>query len=181
MVSLRPFTKGSSHDQTYNTLSDERHLALQETALKKRKSITSLIEEMRGFLRDQNAARGKEAGSEGAQENRPLLGTGHRLGRGRNPDGKGPLKPPPGVIDTNVLVSGLITADERSPVCLILDAMLAGRVAFLLFSADLFTSTWPMWRSTASGGKPGMTRTPPPIPVTTISGGCSGRNRAACW
>jgi len=33
-------------------------------------------------------------------------------------------------------VSGLITADEKSPVCLILDAMLAGRIVFLL-SADL--------------------------------------------
>lgn len=46
------------------------------------------------------------------------------------------MKPPPVVIDTNVLVSGLITADEKSPVCLVLDAMLAGRIVFLL-SADL--------------------------------------------
>jgi putative PIN family toxin of toxin-antitoxin system len=45
-------------------------------------------------------------------------------------------RPPPVVVDTNVLVSGLITADEESPVCLILDAMLAGRIRFLL-SADL--------------------------------------------
>jgi putative PIN family toxin of toxin-antitoxin system len=46
------------------------------------------------------------------------------------------LKPPPVVVDTNVLVSGLITADENSPVRLVLDAMLAGRIVFLL-SADL--------------------------------------------
>jgi uncharacterized protein len=45
-------------------------------------------------------------------------------------------RPPPVVVDTNVLVSGLITADEESPVCLILDAMLAGRMRFLL-SEDL--------------------------------------------
>jgi putative PIN family toxin of toxin-antitoxin system len=45
-------------------------------------------------------------------------------------------RPPPVVVDTNVLVSGLITADDESPVCLILDAMLAGRIPFLL-SADL--------------------------------------------
>ena len=45
-------------------------------------------------------------------------------------------RPPPVVVDTNVLVSGLITADDESPVCLILDAMLAGRIRFLL-SADL--------------------------------------------
>jgi len=46
------------------------------------------------------------------------------------------VKPPPIVVDTNVLVSGLITADGKSPVCIILDAMLAGHVAFLL-SAEL--------------------------------------------
>ncbi len=46
------------------------------------------------------------------------------------------MKPPPTVVDTNVLISGLITADGKSPVCIILDAMLAGRIAFLI-SAEL--------------------------------------------
>lgn len=40
------------------------------------------------------------------------------------------------VADTNVLVAGLLTADPRSPTARVLDAMLAGRLAFLL-SPDL--------------------------------------------
>ncbi len=46
------------------------------------------------------------------------------------------MKPPPAVIDTNVLVSGLITTGGQSPVCIILDAMLEGRFTFLV-SAEL--------------------------------------------
>ena len=40
------------------------------------------------------------------------------------------------VVDTNVIVSGLITADPDTPPARILDAMLAGRVIYLL-SGDL--------------------------------------------
>ena len=36
------------------------------------------------------------------------------------------------VIDTNVFVAGLITSEERAPTALIIDAMLAGSMAFLL-------------------------------------------------
>ena len=46
------------------------------------------------------------------------------------------MKPPPVVVDTNVLVSGLITSDVESSVCRILDAMLEGRIIYLI-SADL--------------------------------------------
>lgn len=38
----------------------------------------------------------------------------------------------PVVIDTNVVVAGLITSNEESPVCRILDSMLCGRFAFVL-------------------------------------------------
>jgi putative PIN family toxin of toxin-antitoxin system len=42
------------------------------------------------------------------------------------------MKPPLIVVDTNVIVSALITDQPRSPTCLILDGMLAGRFTFLL-------------------------------------------------
>jgi putative PIN family toxin of toxin-antitoxin system len=40
------------------------------------------------------------------------------------------------IIDTNVVVSGLITADANSPTCKILDGMLSARIHYLL-SPDL--------------------------------------------
>ncbi|MBW2311016.1 MAG: putative toxin-antitoxin system toxin component, PIN family [Deltaproteobacteria bacterium] len=42
------------------------------------------------------------------------------------------MKPPVIVVDTNVIVSALITDQPQSPTCLILDGMLAGRFTFLL-------------------------------------------------
>jgi putative PIN family toxin of toxin-antitoxin system len=42
------------------------------------------------------------------------------------------MKPPLIVVDTNVIVSALITGQSQSPTCLILDGMLAGRFPFLL-------------------------------------------------
>ena len=44
----------------------------------------------------------------------------------------------PAVIDTNVVVSGLLTADSDSPTARILDAMLAGQFRFLI-SAELLS------------------------------------------
>ncbi|MFN4104415.1 MAG: putative toxin-antitoxin system toxin component, PIN family [Tepidimonas sp.] len=41
------------------------------------------------------------------------------------------------IIDTNVLAAGLITGDRNSPTAQILDAMLAGRLPFLLSPALL--------------------------------------------
>ncbi|MBS3963677.1 MAG: putative toxin-antitoxin system toxin component, PIN family [Methylomonas sp.] len=41
------------------------------------------------------------------------------------------------VIDTNVLVAGLLTVDAQSPTARLLDAMLTGRVLFLLSAALL--------------------------------------------
>ncbi|MFO8156299.1 MAG: putative toxin-antitoxin system toxin component, PIN family [Thiohalospira sp.] len=41
------------------------------------------------------------------------------------------------IVDTNVVVAGLITADGDSPVCRILDAMLDARLPFLLSPALL--------------------------------------------
>ncbi|HUU03807.1 MAG TPA: putative toxin-antitoxin system toxin component, PIN family [Myxococcota bacterium] len=46
------------------------------------------------------------------------------------------MKPALAVIDTNVVVAGLITASRDSPTARILDGMLAGRFSFLL-SIDL--------------------------------------------
>ncbi len=46
------------------------------------------------------------------------------------------MKPRLLVVDTNVVVSGLLTADADSPPAVVLDAMLAGRISFLL-SVDL--------------------------------------------
>jgi len=40
------------------------------------------------------------------------------------------------IVDTNVVVAGLITKDPKATVCQILDAMLSGRLPYLL-SADL--------------------------------------------
>jgi putative PIN family toxin of toxin-antitoxin system len=42
------------------------------------------------------------------------------------------MKPPVIVVDTNVIVSAVITGQSQSPTCLILDGMLAGRFTFLL-------------------------------------------------
>ena len=42
------------------------------------------------------------------------------------------MKPPVIVLDTNVIVSALITGQPHSPTCLILDGMLAGQFTFLL-------------------------------------------------
>ena len=42
----------------------------------------------------------------------------------------------PLVVDTNVVVSGLLTSVADAPPAMLLDAMLAGRVSFLL-STDL--------------------------------------------
>ncbi len=39
---------------------------------------------------------------------------------------------PPVLVDTNVVVAGILTASADSPVCRILDAMLAGELRFLL-------------------------------------------------
>ena len=46
------------------------------------------------------------------------------------------MKSAPAVIDTNVVVSGVLTKDSSSPTVRILDGMLAGRFRFLL-SVDL--------------------------------------------
>jgi putative PIN family toxin of toxin-antitoxin system len=42
------------------------------------------------------------------------------------------MAPPVFVVDTNVVVAGLITGADRSPVALILDAMLSGSLLYLL-------------------------------------------------
>lgn len=42
------------------------------------------------------------------------------------------MSPPLFVVDTNVVVAGLITGSRHSPVALVLDAMLSGRLTFLL-------------------------------------------------
>jgi putative PIN family toxin of toxin-antitoxin system len=42
------------------------------------------------------------------------------------------MKAPVIVVDTNVVVSALITNQPQSPTCLLLDGMLAGRFTFLL-------------------------------------------------
>jgi putative PIN family toxin of toxin-antitoxin system len=46
-----------------------------------------------------------------------------------------PIKRRPVVVDTNVVVSGLLTSDEKAPTARILDAMLSGRLVFLLSGA----------------------------------------------
>lgn len=46
------------------------------------------------------------------------------------------MTPPVAVIDTNVIVSGLIGGEPESPTAVILDAMLGGRFSYLL-SLDL--------------------------------------------
>lgn len=42
------------------------------------------------------------------------------------------MRPGPAVIDTNIVVSGVLTAQSASPTARILDGMLAGRFRFLL-------------------------------------------------
>ena len=43
--------------------------------------------------------------------------------------------PPPSIVDTNVVVSGLLTADAASPVARVLDGMLAAAFPFVLSDA----------------------------------------------
>lgn len=47
------------------------------------------------------------------------------------------MSPPVFVVDTNIVVAGLITAPGASPVTAILDAMLAGRLLYLMSPALL--------------------------------------------
>ena len=47
------------------------------------------------------------------------------------------MSPPVFVVDTNVVVAGLVTGSGCSPVALVLDAMLSGTLVFLLSSALL--------------------------------------------
>ena len=44
---------------------------------------------------------------------------------------------PPVIVDTNVVVAGLITGNETSPVALILNGMLSGKLLYLLSPALL--------------------------------------------
>jgi uncharacterized protein len=47
------------------------------------------------------------------------------------------MSPPVFVVDTNVVVAGLVTGSSRSPVALVLNAMLSGALVFLLSPALL--------------------------------------------
>ena len=47
------------------------------------------------------------------------------------------MSPPVFVVDTNVVVAGLITGSSHSPVASVLDAMLTGTLVFLLSPALL--------------------------------------------
>lgn len=47
------------------------------------------------------------------------------------------MTPPVFVVDTNVVVAGLITGDDQSPVARIVDSMLAGSIVYLLSPALL--------------------------------------------
>ncbi len=47
------------------------------------------------------------------------------------------MSPPVFVVDTNVVVAGLVTSSSRSPVALVLDSMLSGTLIFLLSPALL--------------------------------------------
>ena len=47
------------------------------------------------------------------------------------------MRPPVAVVDTNVVVAGLLTRDLASPVARVLDGMLTGRFAYLLSPALL--------------------------------------------
>lgn len=46
------------------------------------------------------------------------------------------MRPPAAIVDTNVVVSGLLTPEPKAPTALILEGMLSGRFPFLL-SIDL--------------------------------------------
>jgi len=48
------------------------------------------------------------------------------------------MSPPVFVVDTNVVVAGLVTGSSSSPVALVLDAMLSGGLVFLLSPALLY-------------------------------------------
>lgn len=47
------------------------------------------------------------------------------------------MSPPVFVVDTNVVVAGLITGSSRSPIASVLDTMLSGKLVFLLSPALL--------------------------------------------
>ena len=47
------------------------------------------------------------------------------------------MNPPVAIIDTNVLVSGLISADPQAAACRVVDGLLSGRFIFLLSPALL--------------------------------------------
>jgi hypothetical protein len=61
------------------------------------------------------------------------------------------MKSAPAVIDTNVVVSGVLTENPASPTVRILDGMLAGRFRFLL-SVDLVAGIGTSCCGRGSGG-----------------------------
>lgn len=60
------------------------------------------------------------------------------------------------VVDTNVLISGLLSSDESSPTARIVDGMLRGSFLFLL-SDDLLPEYWEVLRRPAIRKRHGLT------------------------
>jgi uncharacterized protein len=75
---------------------------------------------------------------------------------------------PAAVIDTNVVVSGLIGAERRSPTTVILDAMLGGRFTFLL-SLDLLAEYRKVLLRPAIRGRHGLSDAEVEVVLTELA------------
>jgi hypothetical protein len=76
-------------------------------------------------------------GRTGSQASAARSGRGIGVGRRGDTCRAQAMSPPVFVVDTNAVVAGLVTGSSRSPVALVLDAMLSGTLVFLLSPALL--------------------------------------------
>jgi uncharacterized protein len=78
------------------------------------------------------------------------------------------VTPPVAVIDTNVIVSGLIGGERESPTAVILDAMLGGRFTYLL-SLDLLAEYREVLLRPAIRRRHGLTEAEVEVVITELA------------
>ncbi len=86
---------------------------------------------------------------------------------------------PVAVIDTNVIVSGLIGGERASPTAVILDAMLGGRFTYL-FSLDLLADYREVLLRSAIRRRHGLSDAEVEVVLTEIALVGTARGRRAC-
>ena len=114
------------------TLPDDRHQALKEAAARRGRTIGQIVDDALASYGIKSA--GEAAALVAKARRASRLREREALELRRTGDARGPaaMSALISVVDTNVVVSGLLTSDADAATARVLDAMLAGRVAFLL-------------------------------------------------